>query len=255
MGGFIELYKIDKTKIKERLYPKLSDTALPEIYNSNLNTSFGTFQNYLINNKNSLDYLNTSYETILKKLQTEKFTLEHNEFSAIFDWFTWYYQDKHQGDEIIFAEHGLIAIGNLNVRYEVPIFFALTDDGIRDFYLPLLNPTDFKWYNDSSYLNTQKVRLMIDYLVVLCFNIAGYKKDPCQQDIKENFIISDSRNDPNMQISTWKHLESYLNGNRNNRSTMEHLFEDGYTYIPGIVLDIKRNLGSYQGLIYKDNSY
>ncbi|MBB6370635.1 hypothetical protein [Chryseobacterium shigense] len=256
MGGYIALYKTDNRKIQEKLYPKLSDITLPEIYNSDLDKSFGTFQSFLMANRNNLDYRNANYETILKKLQNGYFTLEHDEFSAILDWFAWYYQDEHQGDENIFAEYGMINIGNLNTRYEIPVFFSLTDNGITDFYLPLQNPAEFVWYNDDSYLSSQKLLLMINYLAALCFSIAVYKEDPCQYEIEKDFGLSDfEKKDPGLQISVHTHLGSYLQGSEDDLSAMEHLFEYGYTYIPGIISDIKNNLGNYQGTIYKDHCY
>lgn len=107
MGGFIELYRLDKAKIKENLYPKISDTSLPDVFVDGINKNFGTFQRFL---SNQTTISKVSYEKLLTKLQQENYTLENNEFTALFDWFTWYYQNDHQGDEEIFAHHGFVSI-------------------------------------------------------------------------------------------------------------------------------------------------
>lgn len=254
MGGYIELYKTDHHKIKERLYQKLSDTTLPEVYIAIINKSFGTFQSFVAENSGSIFYYKVSYESLIKKLRQGNFTLEHNEFTSIIDWFVWYYQDDHQGDENIFAEHGLISIGSFTTRYEVPIFFSLTDNGIRNFYLPLQNPADFKWYTDSSDLTSQKIHLMINYLAALCYTIAVYKEDSCQYDIKTDFGLSDFENNPHLEISVHTHLGAYLQGNEDDFSAMEHLFDWGYEYMPGIILDLKKNMGTYEGPVYQDHN-
>lgn len=43
MGGYIELYKINKKRIKDRLYHELINHSLPEIYRAGINKCFGTF--------------------------------------------------------------------------------------------------------------------------------------------------------------------------------------------------------------------
>lgn len=43
MGGYIELYKINKKKIKDRLYHELINHSLPEIYRAGLINILGLF--------------------------------------------------------------------------------------------------------------------------------------------------------------------------------------------------------------------
>lgn len=64
MGGCIELYKLDKAKIRENLYPKVSDTSLPDIFLEIVDKRFGNFHDFL---KSEREFSAISYENILKK--------------------------------------------------------------------------------------------------------------------------------------------------------------------------------------------
>ncbi|MGG7469027.1 hypothetical protein ACVVIH_08765 [Chryseobacterium arthrosphaerae] len=63
MGGFIEFYKLDKAKIRENLYPKVSDTDLPDVFPETIDKRFGSFRDFL---KSEREFSAISYESILK---------------------------------------------------------------------------------------------------------------------------------------------------------------------------------------------
>ena len=66
MGGFIELYRLDKAKIRENLYPKISDTSLPYVLIEVIDKSFGNFRDFL---KSQSDFSRISHEKLILKLQ------------------------------------------------------------------------------------------------------------------------------------------------------------------------------------------
>lgn len=251
MGGFIELYKIDKVKIKENLYPKISDTSLPDVFLETIDKRFGSFRDFL---KSEPEFSAISYESILKKLQQENYTLENEEFTALFDWFTWYYQNDHEGDEEIFAHHGFISIWHLTTRYEVPLLFSVTAMGIEEFYIPLLDHA--QELTIDRILSSNDLLLMVDYLILLSFKVAVYMDSPDVELMRQSLEISKFDTSFNLHISTEKHLNTYLEDHDYMyRNEMTHLLEGGYEYIPGIMMNIKENLGSYEGPIYLDQRY
>lgn len=251
MGGFIELYKIDKVKIKENLYPKISDTSLPDVFLETIDKRFGSFRDFL---KSEPEFSAISYESILKKLQQENYTLENEEFTALFDWFTWYYQNDHEGDEEIFAHHGFISIWHLTIRYEVPLLFSVTAMGIEEFYIPLLDHA--QELTIDRILSSNDLLLMVDYLILLSFKVAVYMDSPDVELMRQSLEISKFDTSFNLHISTEKHLNTYLQDHDYMyRNEMTHLLEGGYEYIPGIMMNIKENLGSYEGPIYLDQRY
>lgn len=251
MGGFIELYKLDKAKIRENLYPKISDTGLPYVFLEVINKRFGTFRDFL---KSEREFSGISYEKLMVKLQQEDYTLENEEFTALFDWFTWYYQNDHEGDEEIFAHHGFIGIQHLNIHNEVPLFFALTANGVEKFYFPLLDPVPE--LTIDYILSSNDLLLMVDYLILLSFKAAVFQKSPDVEEMRKSLNISQFDSSPNLHISTENQLNTYLQDyDYLYRREMEYLLEGGYEYIPGIMMSIKENLGSYQGPIYLDHSY
>ncbi|MEE6126228.1 hypothetical protein V2E39_02375 [Chryseobacterium arthrosphaerae] len=251
MGGFIEFYRLDKAKIRENLYPKVSDTGLPDVFPETIDKRFGSFRDFL---KSEREFSAISYESILKKLQQEDYTLENEEFTALFDWFTWYYQNDHQGDEEIFAHHGFIGIWHLTTRYEVPLFFGLTANGVEKFYIPLLDHA--QELTIDRILSSNDLLLMVDYLILLSFKVAVYKESPDVEQMRKALEISKFDTSFNLHISTEKHLNAYLQDpDYMYRDEMKHLLEGGYEYIPGIMMNIKENLGSYEGPIYLDQSY
>lgn len=251
MGGFIEFYRLDKAKIRENLYPKISDTSLPDVFVEGINKSFGTFQRFL---SNQTTISKVSYEKLLTKLQQENYTLDHEEFTMLFDWFTWYYQNDHQGDEEIFAHHGFIGIWYLTTRYEVPLLFSVAAIGIEEFYIPLLDTAPA--LTIDSILSSDDLLLMVDYLILLSFKVAVFKEFSDVEEMRKSLNISQFDSSPNLHISTENQLNTYLQNNDYlYRHEMEHLLEGGYEYIPGIMMSIKENLGSYQGPIYLDHSY
>ncbi|REC61916.1 hypothetical protein DRF65_12875 [Chryseobacterium pennae] len=251
MGGFIEFYRLDKAKIRENLYPKISDTSLPDVFLEVINKSFGTFRDFL---KSEREFSGIFYEKLMLKLQQEDYTLENNEFTALFDWFTWYYQNDHDGNEEIFANHGFVSIWHLTTRYEVPLLFSVTAMGIEEFYIPLLD-TSPKLTIDSI-LSSDELLLMVDYLILLSFKAAVFQKSPDVEEMRKSLEISRFDASFNLHISTEKHLNTYLQySDYLYRDEMKHLLEGGYEYIPDIMMKIKENLGSYQGPIYLDHSY
>ncbi|MDN3692035.1 hypothetical protein QWZ06_07095 [Chryseobacterium tructae] len=251
MGGYIELYKLDKAKIRENLYPKISDTSLPDVFLKIVNQRFGTFRDFL---KSKREFSGISYENLLKKLQQENYTLENNEFTALFDWFTWYYQNDHKGDEEIFAHHGFITIHHLNIHNEVPLLFSLATIGVEKFYIPLLDTAPE--LTIDTILSSDELHLMLDYLILLSFKVAVFKEYPDIEEMKGSLEISRFDTNFNLHISTEKHLNTYLqNTDHIYHDEMNHLLEGGYEYIPDIMMNIKENLGSYRGLIYLDHSY
>ncbi|WP_160138648.1 hypothetical protein [Chryseobacterium sp. c4a] len=251
MGGFIEFYKLDKARIRENLYPKISDTNLPDVFLEVINKCFGTFRDFLNSEK---EFSRISYEKLMLKLQQEDYTLENNEFTALFDWFTWYYQNDHEGSEEIFAHHGFVSIWHLATRYEVPLLFSVTAMGIEEFYIPLLE-TALELTIDSI-LSSDELLLMVDYLILLSFKVAVFKESPDVEEMRKSLEISKFDSSPNLHISTEKHLKTYLQDHDYlYRDDMEHLLEGGYEYIPEIMMSIKESLGCYQGAIYLDHSY
>lgn len=251
MGGFIEFYRLDKAKIRENLYPKISDTSLPNVFIQGIDKSFGTFRDFL---KSKREFSGISYEKLVLKLQQEDYTLENEEFTALFDWFTWYYQNDHEGDEEIFANHGFIGIQHLNIHNEVPLFFALTANGVEKFYFPLLDPVPE--LTIDGILSSDDLRLMVDYLILLSFKAAVYKESSDVEEMRKSLEISRFDTSFNLHISTENQLNTYLQDHDYlYHREMEHLLEAGYEYIPYIMMNIKEHLGNYQGPIYLDQSY
>ena len=249
MGGFIELYRLDKAKIRENLYPKISDTGLPEVFVAGINKNFGTFHSFL-NHQNTISKV--SYEKILAKLQQENYTLENQEFTMLFEWFTWYYQNDHQGDEKIFAHHGFISIWHLTTRYEVPLLFSVAATGVEEFYIPLLDNSP-KLTIDSI-LSSDELLLMVDYLILLSFKAAIFKESHYVEEMRKSFNIAQFEPHINLHISTEKHLDTYLqNTDYLYHDEMKHLLDGGYEYIPDIMMNIKENLNGYQGPVYLDH--
>ncbi|MEJ5106302.1 hypothetical protein [Chryseobacterium sp. MYb328] len=251
MGGFIEFYRLDKTKIRENLYPKISDTSLPDVFLEVIDKSFGTFRDFL---KSEREFSGISYEKLMLKLQQEDYILENDEFTALFDWFTWYYQNDHEGDEEIFANHGFVSIWHLTTRYEVPLLFSVTTMGIEEFYIPLLDTSP--QLTIDSILSSDELLLMVDYLILLSFKAAVFQKSPDVEEMRKSLDISRFDTSFNLHISTENQLNTYLQySDYLYHDEMEHLLEGGYEYIPDIMMNIKENLGSYQGPIYLDHSY
>lgn len=251
MGGFIEFYRLDKEKIRENLYPKISDTSLPDMLIEVIDKNFGPFRDFL---KSEREFSGVSYEKLMLKLQQEDYTLENEEFTALFEWFTWYYQNDHEGNEEILAHHGFIGIWHLTTRYEVPLFFALTANGLEKFYLPLLDPTPE--LTIDGILSSDDLLLMADYLILLAFKAAVYKESPDVEEMRKSLEISQFDTSFNLHVSTENQLNTYLKDpDYLYGDVMKHLLEGGYEYIPGIMMSIKENLGHYQGPIYLDQSY
>ncbi|MGG7469028.1 hypothetical protein ACVVIH_08770 [Chryseobacterium arthrosphaerae] len=97
---------------------------------------------------------------------------------------------------------------------------------------------------------------MVDYLILLSFKVAVYKESPDVDQMRKALEISKFDTSFNLHISTEKHLNTYLQDpDYMYRDEMKHLLEGGYEYIPGIMMNIKENLGSYEGPIYLDQSY
>lgn len=94
---------------------------------------------------------------------------------------------------------------------------------------------------------------MADYLILLSFKVAVYKESPEAEQMRQSLRISQFDTSFNLHISTEKHLNTYLQDHDYRyRNEMKHLLEGGYEYIPGIMMNIKENLGSYEGPIYLD---
>lgn len=256
MGGYLELYKTDSTKIKEQLYHKLTADYLPEIYNANMEEWYGTFQNFIKSRKHTFDYRHVSYERIIEKLQKDYFLLEQYEFMAILEWFTFYYESEVETHENFLSDHGLISIGTLGSRYEMTIFFGLGCDGILTFYFPLEKPRSF-WNDGIPPLNAEETILVIDYLILLCIKIAEIDQYPHLEELKSDLDEDNLKNNLNLNISASQHIESYLLQKQNGSDDrdMKHLFEGGYNYIPGILSDLKKNLAGYGEMIYKDDLF
>lgn len=256
MGGYLELYKTDSTKIKEQLYHKLTADYLPEVYNTNMEEWYGTFQNFIKSRKHTFDYRHVSYEPIIEKLQKEYFLLEQYEFMAILEWFTFYYETELETNEHFLSDHGLTSIGTLGSRYEMTIFFGLGCDGILTFYFPLEKPLSF-WNDGMMPLNAEEMELVIDYIILLCYKIAEMDQYPHLKELKSDLDEDILKSNLNLDLSTTRHIEWYLDQKQNGAHDrdMDHLFEGGYNYIPGILSDIKKNLSGYRELIYKDDLF
>lgn len=251
MSGFIELYRLDKAKIRENLYPKISDTSLPDVLIEVIDKSFGTFRDFL---KSEREFSDLSYEKLMLKLQQEDYTLENEEFTALFDWFSWYYQDDHEGDEEIFADHGFVSIWHLTTRYEVPLLFSVAAKGVEEFYIPLLD--NAPELTIDHILSSNELLLMVDYLILLSFKAAVFMRSPDIEEMRKTLNIAQFEPYINLRISTEKHLNTYLqNTDDLYRDEMKHLLEGGYEYIPDIMMNIKENLGNYEGPVYLNHRY
>ncbi|MFP3597280.1 hypothetical protein [Chryseobacterium sp. SIMBA_029] len=256
MSGYIELYKIDKKRIKDRLYHELTNHSLPYIYREGINRFLGTFQHFMDTHNNTYDYHYASYEKITEKLRTEDFILEYYEVKVILDWLTWYYESEYETHETFLDDHGLISIGTLNTRYELPIFYSIGYKGLTEFYFPQ-EKKDPLWNGRNFPMHPEELVLIIDYLLLLCIKIAEITEDPDLDTIHYDCKESELKKNLMLDASTTQHLTSYLEQKQSGIEDpeMEHLMNGGYEYYHYILFTLKQDLGNDQDLIYKNDRY
>ncbi len=256
MSGYINIYKLDPIKIKEKLYPMLISTELPEIYIPETERLIHNFKKFLQTNKDDWNYRDASFENIIQKLTVENFNLTYDEFTAINDWFRWYHRDKIDIDEVILDDYGLIEIGSLHTGFETSAFLNLGCKGIEDYLFPIRKP-DFEWNEGHFPLNSKELILMIDYMLILCIKISLFLKDSEAGDMIKDFQPNSFSYIQELKLSVEQHLQSYLLKNDETvyHEEMKQMFEGYNVHFAYLLKAMKNDLGNYEGLLYKEDHY